>query len=59
MSPLRAWICVILFGVFMYGFNYLLHLASDSYGILGIGAATAVILGIMLVTGKWLGADFS
>lgn len=59
MTPLRAIICVVLFGFVMYGINYLLHFAIDGYGYLGFAVAWLAIFAFMFVTGKWLGADFS
>jgi hypothetical protein len=59
VTPLRAISCVILFGVLMLGINYALHFAIDDYGYLGFAVAWLAILGTLLVTGKWMGADFS
>ena len=59
MTPLRAWICVIVFGALMFGINYLFHSVMDNYGWLAFVGTFLAVLGTMLVTGKLLGADFS
>ena len=59
MTLPRTIICLILFPIIMFGFWYLLHLASDSYGYLGLAVAGAAILGFVVTTGKLLGVDFS
>ena len=59
MTPLRAISCVVLFGPFMYGIVWLLRFAIDGYGYIGFAIAWLSIVGFMLVTGRWMGADFS
>ena len=59
MTPLRAIICVVLFGLVMFGFNYLLHYAADSYGYVGLAVAIVGFFSIVFAVGKWAGADFS
>ena len=59
MTPLRAIICVVLFGLVMFGFNYLLHSAIDGYGYLGFAVTWLAVMGALFVFGKWAGADFS
>lgn len=59
MTLPRAIICVVLFVPFMYGIVWLLRFSIDNYGYLGFGVMWLGILSFMLVTGRWIGADFS
>jgi hypothetical protein len=59
MTPLRAWICVILFVPLMLGINYLFHSVIDNYGWPAFVGTFLAVLGTMLALGKLVGADFS